>query len=167
MKEFKTIRINKESYDKFKFLSKKTNKTMNEIFSTMIDFSLKNNSILFKKNSEDSDSTNDILKEILSKLKFIYTKEINRIIGFIVTQDEYLRTLKRDILFKIDSNQDEEYHPLFEEYDFYIGLLEKVFESKNISHDNIVKTIEEIYGKQKVKFFTEAEYKIKNKKLVI
>ena len=141
---------------------------MNDLIILLTNFLTKNPSLILDLKSGSSlKFETDVVTEFMKRNNRFMRAEINRLIGFIKVQDEFMSKMKNDIMFKLDKEDNPEYHPLFDDYDRMIKYIFKVLEKRNITENTIKDDIEKILGKDKLKSFLESETRTTRKTIKI
>ena len=163
-----SIKINPQTHKKLKLIAQKEGITVNDLIILLTNFLTKNPSLILDLKSESSlKFETDVVTEFMKRNNRFMRAEINRLIGFIKVQDEFMSKMKNDIMFKLDKEDNPEYHPLFDDYDRMIEYIFKVLEKRNITENTIKNDIEKILGKDKLKSFLESEIRTTRKTIKI
>lgn len=157
--KYKTLSILESDYLKLKKISEKRGVTLMKLYSLLIAYLEKNESIFFPElfsdlEQEEGGSVSEVLSQ--KDIQKMITKDINRIIGFIKRQDEELVRIKKEIkdraiqiLYKLipkDELELMEYHPLFNDYDSIIEILKKYMQKKGVNTENLEEDIKKELG---------------------
>ena len=157
--KYKTLSILESDYLKLKKISEKRGVTLMKLYSLLIAYLEKNESIFFPDlfsdlEQEEGGSVSEVLSQ--KDIQKMITKDINRIIGFIKRQDEELVRIKKEIndraiqiLYKLipkDESELMEYHPLFNDYDSIIDILKKYIQKKGVNAENLEEDIKKELG---------------------
>lgn len=163
-----SIKINSQTHKKLKLIAEKANITVNDLIILLTNFLTKNPSLILDLKSNNSlKFETDVVTEFMKRNNRFMRAEINRLIGFIKVQDEFMSKMKNDIMFKLDKEDNPEYHPLFDDYDRMIEYIFKVLKKRNITENTIKNDIEKILGKDKLKSFLESEIRTTRKTIKI
>lgn len=163
-----SIKINPQTHKKLKLIAQKEGITVNDLIILLTNFLTKNPSLILDLKSGSSlKFETDVVTEFMKRNNRFMRAEINRLIGFIKVQDEFMSKMKNDIMFKLDKEDNPEYHPLFDDYDRMIKYIFKVLEKRNITENTIKDDIEKILGKDKLKSFLESETRTTRKTIKI
>lgn len=166
----KIVNVSKNTFEKIAELSKFYDITRIKLLEKYIDFLYENKENIskdfFNNDDEKGKKDFDILKPIDKKI----TKEINRIIGFLRIQDKYMEVkfaeLKREILYNIKDNTEDEFHPFFIDYDFIISVYNAVLEKNLITEEKLHQEIKQLYNEQDLNIFKESLKKVSSKKFI-
>ena len=163
-----TVKIYPKTHKLLKHYSQISETSIKDLIALLVNFLSKNPSLVFELKKQDSIKfETDVVTEFMKRNNRFMRAEINRLIGFIKVQDEFMSKMKNDIMFKLDKEDNPEYHPLFDDYDRMIEYIYKVLEKKNITENTIKDDIEKILGKDKLKSFLESEIRTTRKTIKI
>ncbi len=166
--EFHSVKVDTETYKLVKYLSKKFDVSAKDVLSIAVNFLSKNPSLIVEKKKDNNFTfETDILADLTTKMTKSTRTEINRLIGFIKVQDEFLSKMKNDLMFKLDKEDNPEYHPLFGDYDTMLKYIYYVLEKRGITEKNIKDDISKIMGKDKLHLFLQSELRTTRKTLKI
>lgn len=164
---FKQVNVDTETFKLIDKFSKEFGVKKYQIVKTFMKFFKDNRPYLSTEFFECEDYKN--LKAIDEKMEKmvskIVKKETNTLIRFIRTQDKFMETMKRDLMYKVNPSREDEYHPLFDKYDFVIEYFELFIGSLGKDLDDVVEEIKNREGIEIAKEFQNNLYNIKGKTL--
>lgn len=169
--ERKTVKVYGETYKHLKQLSKETGKPILHILSVIVntyienefvkDFSLEKKTKPINYRDLLTTSLNDQKKELVNMMK----ERTNTIIGFIRTLDKRLIGTRRDIMFKIDPDDDTIMHPMEYHYEYVIKNLVYLFKLNGVSEDDMVHRLGNVLSRDEFEFFLESYNSVQSKRI--
>ncbi|MBB1138244.1 MULTISPECIES: hypothetical protein [Myroides] len=167
----KTVKIYSETYKHLERISKETDKPILHVVSTIVntfvenefvkDFNLEAKTKPINYRDLLTNSLNEQKKELANFMK----ERTNTIIGFIKTLDKKVEGARRDIIFKVDPDDDTIFHPLEFHYDFVIKNLLLLLEVNGMSTDDCIKNLEVLLSRDEYEFFIKSYNAVMSKRI--
>lgn len=167
----KTVKIYSETYKHLEQLSKETGKPILHIVSTIVNTFIAND---FVKDLDLEAKTKPInyrelltnsLQEQKKELANMMKERTNTIIGFIKTLDKKVENTRRDIIFKVDPDDDTISHPLEFHYDFVIKNLILLLQSCELDQDAFVEKLSTLISRDEYEFFIRSYNAVISKRI--
>ncbi|MGG5598320.1 hypothetical protein ACPDHJ_00770 [Myroides sp. C8-3] len=158
----KTVKIYSETYKHLEMLSKETGKPILHLVSVIVNTFIENE---FVKDFDLEAKTKPInyrdlltssLNEQKKELANLMKERTNTIIGFIKTLDKKVESVRRDLIFKIDPDDDRITHPLEYHYDFVIKNIIRLHKVNGLDVDNIFENLKSILSRDEYEFFVKS-----------
>lgn len=167
---YKQVNVKPDTFKKIKVLADKYDVPIYKFLGTIVQFFDQNRTIVnadfFQKSDEEVETK--LVSKLEKSIQNIVRKEVNRMIGFLKVQDEYMKTIKKDIIYSFSNGEITNYHPLFIEYEYVINIYKDILLKNGFNKDiEVYEFIRDEFGIEALNNFLESEEKIKEKKMFL
>ncbi|MDM1369042.1 hypothetical protein HX052_12065 [Myroides marinus] len=167
----KTVKIYSETYKHLERISKETGKPILHVVSTIVntfvenefvkDFNLEAKTKPINYRELLTTSLNEQKKELTNMMK----ERTNTIIGFIKTLDKKVEGTRRDIIFKVDPEDEELSHPLEYHYDFLIKNLIYLLKLNGMDQEDMFERLYEVLSRDEYEFVVKSYNSVMSKRI--
>lgn len=170
-KQLKSVKIFSDTHKEISKLSKASGTSIQDIFSYIVQNYIENG---FELKVDDNkkilkinfiDEINKLLKEQEERIKKSFVERTNTSIGFIKTLDKKVESTRRDIIFKIDPDDDTISHPLEFHYDFVIKNLLMLLKINGVEEKDLAVKLKDITTRDELEFFINSYNSIVSKRI--